>query len=227
MTTVGGVVHTGPLPKFICASYGFRRFWEDLGEYRHWSNKNCQEPSQREFKQAVDRVRLTSSAHRVSPTLLVCCMDFYDPDKDSRHLGTHFRNMRAIACDKHFRAIACQLRDFLRTSRWPREPGQVVMLLFWCRSGNHRSVSTCELVYYCLQRAGFPVAPPDHMARAHWWRKCGNRGPCALCDPKRLPNTRWEAQNRAALEEAFKVYQEVDGPCVETSAETSACPLVS
>ena len=223
MTTLGGVVQFGPLPKFICASYGFRRLWEDLGEYKQWSYKNCVEPNNREFMQAVEKVGLTSSMHKVSPKLLVSCMSFHDPDKDSKNLGTNARNMRAIAWDQHFGDVACQVRDFLRMSRWSRRPGELVMLLFWCRSGNHRSVSTCELIHYCLQCAGFNLAMPDHMSRPHWWRKCGNKGPCPRCDPKRLPNTTWEQQNRAALEKAFAVYREVDGPIVETSA----CPFVA
>ena len=223
MTMLGGKVQRGPLPQFICASYGFRRLWEDLGEYRQWHNRSCNEPNQREFMQAVEKLGLTSSTHKVRPMLLVSCIDFYDPDKDSKHLGTNARNMRAIAWDPHFVDVACQVRDFLRASPWSRQPGQLVMLLFWCRSGNHRSVSSCELIHYCLQRAGFNLTMPDHMARQHWWRKCGNRGPCLQCDPKRLPNTRWEQQNRDALEQAFAVYREVDGPIVETSA----CPLLT
>ena len=222
MTMLGGKVQRGPLPQFICASYGFRRLWEDLGEYRSWNTKNCREPNEREFARAVDEVELTSSTHKVKPSLLVSCMAFHDPDKDSRHLGTNPRNMRAVASDPHFRHIAGRVSAFLKESRWPQQPGQVVMLLFWCRSGNHRSVSCCELIYYCMQRAGFSVAMPDHLARPHWWVKCGNRGPCLQCDPKRLPNTRWEQQNRAALEFAFEVYRDVGGPFVETSA----CPVL-
>ena len=223
-TTLGGELVSGPLPQFICASYGFRRLWEDLGVYRHWNNKNCRDPTHDQFEQAVQKIGLTASESRVRPMLLVRCMAFHDPDKDSSHLGAYWRNMRAIAEDTHFREVAIQVRDFLRRQPWARRPERtpVVMLLFWCRSGNHRSVASCELIHYCMQRAGFKMSNPDHMARQHWWRKCGFRGPCDSCDPRRLPNTRWERENRDALEKAFEVYLEVDGPIVETSA----CPLV-
>ena len=224
MTTLGGVAHPDPLPEFICASFGFRRFAEDYGVFTHWSNPNCREPEEKDFQRAVDQVNLTSSPDKDKPMLLlVNCMAFFDPDKCSRHLGTHCVNMKTIAADKRFPAVVQKVSEFLKRMPWSGPPRQKrVMLLFWCRSGNHRSVSTCELIHYCLQRAGFNLTQPDHMARKHWWRKCGNKGPCKNCDPKRLPNTTWEQQNRDALAQAFAVYKEVGGPMVETST----CPLV-
>ena len=143
-TTVGGVPHQGPLPTIVVASYGFRRFYEDYGTKKHWNGYHARAPTAREVYDACSEIKL--EVQNATPDLILDCLGFYDPDKDSIHLGTHPKNMYNTAHDKHLPGIFGHVRHWIMGRGFKRrEP--LVMILCYCRSGNHRSVAVAEILY--------------------------------------------------------------------------------
>ena len=112
------------------------------------------------------------------------CITPNDPNKDVTlcgYWGEHYTTMslflESAACDQNLR----KLKRLTRTVRACPFLGQEINVLFWCRSGRHRSVAQAAFAKHVLEESGFEV-DVIHWHSVHWPE--GFCTTCSDCGPE-------------------------------------------
>ena len=137
-----------------------------LGMARIWKYKNMR-TLQRDAEYRVWKYNETAySFHEV----LICTSPPNDEvAKDARypgHWGENSENMVGILGARTFRKNIERVKQVVEKAK--REGQGEVNVLFLCRMGRHRSVSTSRLISYALQVNGFNHVKTEHLVCNNW-----------------------------------------------------------
>ena len=113
--------------------------------------------------------------------LVISCLDVPNPDRSSIHTGLAWEVQAPILKGSRLRLVRICKDIMCDTS--------IASVLFYCRSGKHRSVTFAKFVIYALKLMGLDVKE-RHFHDCLWHvSKCAKRGKCLECFGERPPES--------------------------------------
>ena len=159
----------------------------------------------------ADRVANVLSLFGETAVHLAEGMFMSDPEKQTRHVGMSAEVQQLVwrQNESFFRGLFWRVRAALQPTTFGAirtdSGNDERTLVFYCKSGRHRSVAGAEICKGVLLRAGYEVKV-EHLCQ-YWWRwvRCqyqhGRHIHCASCTPEATP------EKTAIYDTAFDMWQ--------------------